>query len=48
MLQRLPKSLAKLKACNKFEKLLNEIRKIIYILYRAKQITKNVHNNIMN
>ena len=48
MLQRLPIALAQVKARNKSENLLNEIRQIIYSLYRAKQITKKVYNNIMN
>ena len=48
MLQRLPISLAQVKAGNTFENLLNEIRQIIYSLYRAKEITKKVYNNIMN
>ena len=30
------------------ENLLNKIRQIIYSLYRAKETTKKVHNNIMN
>ena len=30
------------------ESLLNEVRQIIYSLYRAKNITKKVYNNIMN
>ena len=46
--QRLPISLAEVKAGNTSEKLLNEIRKIIYSFYQAKQITKEVYNNIMN
>ena len=29
------------------ESLLNEVRQIIYSLYRAKNITKKVYNNIM-
>ena len=33
MLQRLPIALAQVKASNTFEKLLNEIRQIIYSLY---------------
>ena len=33
MLQRLPIALAQIKAVNTFEKLLNEIRQIIYSLY---------------
>ena len=47
MLQRLPITLAQVKACNIFENLLNEIRQIVYSLYRAKEITKNVYNNII-
>ena len=35
MLQRLPIALAKVKAANTSETLLNEIRQIIYSLYRA-------------
>ena len=30
------------------ENLLNEIKKTIYSLYLAKEITKNVYNNIIN
>ena len=48
MLQRLPIALGQVKAGNTSENLLNEIRQIIYYLYRAKQITKKVYNNIMN
>ena len=48
MLQRLPITLAQVKAGNTAENLLNEIRQIIYSLYRAKEITKKVYNNIMN
>ena len=48
MLQRLPIALAQVKAGNTSENLLNEIRKIIYSLYQAKEITKKVYNNIMN
>ena len=48
MLQRLPTALAQVKAGNTSEKLLNEIRQIIYCLYRTKKVTKKVHNNIMN
>ena len=36
MLQRLPIALTQVKACNKSENLLKEIRQIIYSLYRAK------------
>ena len=37
-----------MKAGNTFENLLNEIRQIIYPLYRAKEITKKAYNNITN
>ena len=47
MLQRLPVALAQVKAGNNSEKLLNEIRQIIYSLYQAKEITKKVCNNLM-
>ena len=43
MLQRLPIVLAQVKAGNT-----SEIRQIIYFLYRAKEITRKVYNNIMN
>ena len=48
MLQRLTIALAQVKAGNTSGNLLNKIRKIIYSLYRAKEITKKVYNNIMN
>ena len=48
MLQRLSIVLAQVNAGNISENLLNEIRQIIYSLYRAKEITKIVYNNIMN
>ena len=46
MLKRLPIALAQVKAGNKSESLLNEIRQIVYSLYRSKEITKKVvqHN----
>ena len=39
MLQKLPIALAQGKAGNTSEKLLNEIRQIIYFLYRVKVVT---------
>ena len=48
MLKRLPIALAQIKAGNDSESLLNEIRQIVYSLYRSKEITKNVYNNIIN
>ena len=47
MLSRLPISLAQLKAGNNSEKLKNEIRQLLYSLYRSKNITKQVYNNLM-
>ena len=35
-------------ACYTSENQLNEIRQILYSLYRAKKITKKVYKNIMN
>ena len=48
VLQRLPIALAQVKVGNTSENLLNEIRQIIYSLYREKEIVKKAHNNIMN
>ena len=47
MLKRLPIALAQMKAGNYSESLLNEIRQIVYSLYRSKEITKKVYNNII-
>ena len=43
MLSRLPISLAQLKAGNNSEKLKNEIRQLLYSLYRSKKLTKNFY-----
>ena len=48
MLKRLSIALAQIKAGNNSESLLNEIRQIAYSLYRSKEITKKVYNNIIN
>ena len=48
MLKRLPIALAQIKAGNNSESLLNEIRQIVYYLYRSKKITKMLYNNIIN
>ena len=48
MLKRLPIANAQIKAGNNSESLLNEIRQIVYSLYRSKEITKKVYNNIIN
>ena len=47
MLSRLPISLAQLQAGNNSEKLKNEIRQLLYSLYRSKNMTKQVYNNLM-
>ena len=43
MLSRLPISLAQLKAGNNSEKLKNEIRQLLYFLYRSKKLTKQIY-----
>ena len=45
MLQRLPIALAQVKTRKTSENVLNEIRQVIYSLYRAKEITKKAYNN---
>ena len=45
--QRLPTALEQVKAGNNSERLLNEIRQIVYSLYQSKQITEKVYNNII-
>ena len=45
---RLPIAHAQVRAGNTSESLLNEIRQTINSLYQAKEITKKIHNNIMN
>ena len=47
MLRRIPITLAQLKAVNNSEKLKNEIRKLLYSLYRSKNMTKQVYNNLI-
>ena len=47
ILQRLPIALAQVKAGNNLQRLLNEIRQILYSLYQSKEITKQVYNNII-
>ena len=47
MLSRLPISLAQLKAGNNSVKLKNEIRQLLYSLYRSQNMTKQVYNNLI-
>ena len=46
MLNRLPTLLAQIQAGNFSIKLKNELRQILYLLYRSKALTKTVYNNL--
>ena len=48
MLSRLPTFLARLKAENNSEKIKNEIRQLLYSLYRLKKLSKTIYNNLIN
>ena len=48
MLSRLPITLAQLKAGNNSEKLKNEIRQLLYSLYRSKNLTKKLYKSLVN
>ena len=48
MLSRLPITLAQLKAGNNSQILINEIRQLLYSLYRSKKLTKIIYNHLMN
>ena len=47
MLSRLPISSAQLKAGNNSEKLKNEIRQLLYSLYRSKRLTKQLYKSLI-
>ena len=47
MLNRLPIALAQLQAGNSSNKLKNEIRQLLYSIYRPKNMTKQVYNNLI-
>ena len=47
MLNRLPILLAQIKVGNNSIKLKNELRQILYSLYRSKVLTKTVYNNLI-
>ena len=47
MLNRLPILLAQIQAGNNSKSLKNELRQIIYSLYRSKVLTKTVYNNLI-
>ena len=48
MLSRLPINLAQLKVGNNSEKLKNEIRQLLYSLYRSKKLTKQMYKNFID
>ena len=48
MLSRLPITLAQLKAGNNSEKLKNEIRQLLYSLYRSKKLTKQLYKSLVD
>ena len=47
MLSRLPTTLPHLQAGNNSQKLKNEIRQLLYSLYRSKDITKAVYHGLI-
>ena len=48
LITRLPILLAQKQAGNNSQKFSNEIRQIIYSLYRSKNLSKTVHNHLIN
>ena len=48
MLSRLPIFLAQLKAGNNSQKLKNEIRQLLYSLYRSKKLTKQLYKSLVD
>ena len=48
MLSRLPITLAHLKAGNNSEKLKNEIRQLLYSLYRSKKLIKQLYKSLVD
>ena len=48
MLSSLPISLAQLNAGINSEKLKNEIRQLLYSLYRSKKLTKNIYESLVD
>ena len=47
MLERLPITLAQVKAGNNLENLLSEVRPVVYSSNQSKEITRKVYNNII-
>ena len=48
MLSRLPISLAQLKAGNNSENFKNEVRQLLYSLYRSKKLTKQLYKSLIS
>ena len=48
MLNRLPISLAQLKAGNNSQELKNKIRQLLYSLYRYKKLSKRIYKHLMD
>ena len=48
MLNRLPLSLAQLNAGNNSEKLKNELRQLLYSLYRSRKLTKQLYKSLVD
>ena len=48
MLSRLPIAFAQLKVGNNSKKFKNEIRQILYSLYRSKKLTKQIYKSLIN
>ena len=48
MLSRLPITLAQLKAGNNSEKFKNEIKPLLYFLYRSKKLTKQLYKSLID
>ena len=48
MFTRLPVSLAQLEVGNNSQKLKNEIRQLLYFLFRSKKLSKTIYKHLMN
>ena len=48
MLSRLPISLGQLKAGNNSQELKNEMRQLLYLMYRSKKLSKTIYKHLMN
>ena len=48
MLCRLPITLVQLKAGNVYDKLKNEIRQLLYSLYRSKKLTMQLYKSLID